>query len=153
MSCEGNGLWEVYKKIPTRVQFFDKRFDNRLTNDKQTNEYGFAFASRYVLVIPKKSRNSKITSSIADHNEWPNEHTIIRRFLFRARRCHTISPDRNYREVTNLSFALRKIYLKLREYYNFGRRILYVRGTSFQRKWLTTGNRLRTITSDQANIQ
>ena len=46
----------------------------------------------------KKEVNHLRWQLIADHNEWPKPYTTIRRFLIRL--------GRNYREVTNLLFAL-----------------------------------------------
>ena len=72
-------------------------------------------------------------------------YTIIRRFLFEL--VDTISLDGNYWEVINLLFALPGLYLnilKTEEILQFwDKKILDVRGTSFQRKRIKL-NRLST---------
>ena len=47
---------------------------------------------------------------IADHNERPESYTTIRRFLSELVDMISLPMDRNYWEVTNLSFALPILY-------------------------------------------
>ena len=47
---------------------------------------------------------------IADHNEQPESYTTIRRFLSELVDMISLPMDRNYWEVTNLSFALPILY-------------------------------------------
>ena len=65
--------------------------------------------SRRALQRENVSRNSfkssynhvALATECADHNEWPNRNTIIRRFLFR-----TVSLNGNYWQVIDLLFIL-----------------------------------------------
>ena len=88
----------------------------------------------------------------ADHNRVIKSYTTIRPLFLEF---VGISLNRNHWEVINLSSALPGLYLSIRKTEKniaiVGQNARDVRGTSFQRRRLTTcaGNWLRTITSDQ----